>query len=79
MPFIWYDLLHVLDTLSRFPGARADVRYQEMVAVLDLKASADGFYTAESIYQVWKNWEFGQKKVPSYWITFLALRILARG
>ncbi|MBN2256626.1 MAG: hypothetical protein JW704_02230 [Anaerolineaceae bacterium] len=79
VPFIWYDLLHVLDTLSRFPGARADVRYQEMVAVLDLKASADGFYTAESIYQVWKNWEFGQKKVPSYWITFLALRILARG
>jgi hypothetical protein len=75
-PFIWYDLLHVLDTLSRFPQAHADARYQEMTALLRSKADTNGRYTAESVYQAWNSWEFGQKKMPSYWITFLALRIL---
>jgi hypothetical protein len=78
-PFIWYDLLHVLDVLSRFPQIRRDARYQEMVSILSSKVDGEGYYTAESVYQAWKEWEFGQKKVPSRWVTFLALRILARG
>ncbi len=76
-PFIWYDLLHVLDVLSRYPRARQDARYREMVTILRSKADAEGRYSAESIYQAWKDWEFGQKKIPSYWVSFLALRILA--
>ena len=30
-PFIWYDILHVVDVLSRFPFVHADPRFQEMV------------------------------------------------
>jgi hypothetical protein len=78
-PFIWYDLLHVLDVLRCFPRARQDARYHEMTTILRSKADIEGFYTAESVYQAWKEWEFGQKKVPSRWVTFLALRILAAG
>jgi hypothetical protein len=78
-PFIWYDLLHVLDVLSCFPQARQDARYLEMIAILRSKADAEGRYTAESVYLAWKDWEFGQKKIPSRWVTYLALRILAFG
>jgi hypothetical protein len=76
-PFIWYDLLHVLDVLSYFPRARQDARYLEMRAILRSKENVDGRYTPESVYLAWKDWEFGQKKTPSRWVTFLALRILA--
>ncbi len=78
-PFTWFDLLHVLDVLSRFPQVRSDARYQEMLSLLRSKADEVGRYSAESIYLAWNTWEFGQKKVPSRWVTFLALRILARG
>ena len=33
---------------------------------------------AESIYQYWKGFDFGQKKAPSPWITLLALRVIKR-
>ena len=77
-PFIWYDLLHVLDVLSQFPSLRDDPRLQEMTAVLVGKAGEQGRFTPESVWQAWSGWEFGQKKVPSRWLTLLALRILRR-
>jgi hypothetical protein len=77
-PFIWYDLLHVLDVLTQFPFLRHDPRLQEMVAVLAAKSSDRGRFTPESVWQAWSGWEFGQKKAPSRWLTLLALRILRR-
>jgi hypothetical protein len=78
-PFIWFDLLHVLDVLSRFPRIRSDSRYQEMLDILTSKADVNGRFTAESVYLAWNGWEFGQKKAPSRWVTFLASRIISRG
>jgi hypothetical protein len=78
-PFIWFDILHVLDVLSRFPRVHGDTRYQEMVRILRSKADQEGRFSAESVYLPWNAWEFGQKKIPSRWITFQALSILARG
>ena len=78
-PFIWFDLLHVLDVLSRFSQVHDDARYREMLDILRGKADQEGRFSAESVYLSWNAWEFGQKKTPSRWITFLALRILARG
>ncbi len=42
------------------------------------KADVDGKFSAESIWMDWKSWDFGQKKIPSRWITFVAQRILKR-
>lgn len=75
-PLIWFDLLHFLDVFSRLPFVYQDERFQEMLSILKAKADTQGRFTAESIYMPWKKWDFGQKKVPSYWITFLAQRIL---
>jgi len=77
-PLIWYDLLHVMDVLSRYPVALSDPRYQEMVTALTDQRDEDGTYTAASMYMAWKNWSFGDKKNPSPWLTFLVSRILKR-
>ncbi len=75
-PFVWYDLLHVLDVLSKFSWLSEDARLREMLAVLADKADEAGRFTAESVWTPWKDWEFGQKREPSRWLTFLAWRIL---
>ncbi len=77
-PLIWYDILHVADVLSQFHWALEDERLQEMIGIVKNKADKDGRFTAESVWRDWKGWEFGQKKEPSRWITFVAQRILKR-
>jgi hypothetical protein len=78
-PFVWYDILHVTDVLSRFPFVCADSRFCEMVATIIAQADEDGCYTAGSMYKAWKGWSFADKKNPSPWLTFLALRIQKSG
>ncbi len=78
VPFVWYDLLHVLDVLSYFPWLRKDTHYLQMLDILISKADEDGRFTLESIWTAWKDWEFGQKKEPSRWLTLMAWRILGR-
>jgi len=75
-PFIWYDLAHVLDTLTRFSWLRNDPRLLDMLDVLQSKADPQGRFTVESVWTAWKDWEFGQKKTPSRWLTLLAWRII---
>jgi hypothetical protein len=76
-PFVWYDLLHVADVLSRFPFARRDPRFARMVDTICSQADADGRYTATSMYLSWKGWSFADKKNPSPWLTFLVHRIVS--
>ena len=78
VPLLWYDILHVLDVLSHFSMACEDQRFGEILEIVLEKADTSGKFTAESIWRAWKDWEFGQKKFPSRWITFLVLRILTR-
>jgi len=77
-PFVWYDLLHMLDVLSRFPWLREDPRALDMLQLLAGKADGQGRFTPESVWQAWKGWEFGQKKAPSRWLTLLSWRIIER-
>jgi hypothetical protein len=77
-PFVWYNILHVADVLSRFSFAHADPRLGEMVDALAGQADAEGRYTAASMYRAWKGWSFADKTQPSPWLTFLALRIQKR-
>lgn len=77
-PFIWYNILHVADVLSRFPSVHPDPRFQDMVAAITQQADEHGRYTASSMYLAWKGWSFADKKSPSPWLTFLVARILKR-
>jgi len=49
-----------------------------MVSVLQGKADLQGRYSLESIWMAWKDWEFGQKREPSRWLTLIAWRIIKR-
>jgi hypothetical protein len=85
-PFVWYDILHVVDVLSRFPFVHTDARFREMVETITAQADEacpersrrDGCYTASSMYRAWKGWSFADKKNPSPWLTFLVLRVQKR-
>jgi len=77
-PFVWYDILHVMDVLSRFPFVHSDPRFREMLETITAQADEEGRYTAGSMYRAWKGWAFADKKHPSAWLTFLVLRLQKR-
>jgi hypothetical protein len=77
-PFIWYDILNTADVLSQLHWLREDPRLREMVSIITKKADANGRYVPESVWTSWKEWEFGQKKESSRWLTFLVERIKRR-
>jgi hypothetical protein len=77
-PLVWYDILHVLDVLSRFPFARTDPRYHQMVEVVRKMGDEKNRFVATSMYRAWKDWSFANKKEPSPWLTFLVHRVLLR-
>jgi len=77
-PLIWYDILHVLEVLTQFPWLKKDARLLEMAEIVKSKMDEQGRFAPESIWMAWKGWDFGQKKEPSRWVTFLTLRILKR-
>jgi len=78
VPFVWYDLVHVLEVLSCLPWLRDDPRLQDMLSIMEGKADEEGRFSLESVWTAWKDWEFGQKKAPSRWLTLMAWRILSR-
>ena len=78
-PYVWYDILHVTEVLSRFPSVVSDDRFAEMLTELTSHADESGRYTANSMYRAWSDWSFADKKRPSPWLTFLVTRVLTRG
>jgi hypothetical protein len=77
-PLVWYDILHVMDVLSQIPDIRDEEPVREMAEIIAKKAGPEGWFTPESIWMDWRGWEFGQKREPSRWLTFLVTRILSR-
>ena len=77
LPFVWYDILNMLDTLSLYPEIHREKCFKEMVAVVDEKRTDHGF-VPESVYLKSKEWDFGQKKEPSEFLNAVVQRIEAR-
>jgi prenyltransferase beta subunit len=77
-PFTDYRILKYLDILTRFDKAKSDSRVYDMVDMLISKGDPDGRFHAESIHKAWSDFDFGQKKSPSRWITCLVYRIIKR-
>ncbi|MGB3715291.1 MAG: hypothetical protein WA996_12750 [Candidatus Promineifilaceae bacterium] len=77
-PYVWYNILHVVDVLSQFASVHQDARFREMVSAIVEQADEDGLYRASSMYKAWKGWSFADKKAPSPWLTFLVARLMKR-
>lgn len=76
LPYIWYDILNTTDILARTQSHSKDPRLAEMLRIIQSKETAQG-YIPESVYLPWKDWDFGQKKAPSDWLTFQVRKIEA--
>ena len=74
-PAMWYDIVSVTDCLSRFEYVKPDPRFCEMIDLIKGKRNADGLFISESVYQKFKGWDFGQKKTPSPYLSYLCERI----
>lgn len=77
-PSCWYDIVSVAGVLSKYKLVRDDQRFLEMIAHIRYKQDKNGLFTPESAYQKLKDWEFGQKKVPSPYLTYLCYQIFER-
>jgi hypothetical protein len=77
-PFTDYRILKYLDVLTQVDAVRTDDRLTSMMELLMSKRDKDNRFTPESIHEAWSEFGFGQKKLPSRWITFLAYRIAKR-
>lgn len=77
-PSCWYDIVSVAGVLSKYEFVREDSRFLEMIKHIEGKQDKDGLFTPESVYQKLKDWDFGQKKMPSPYLTYLCYQILER-
>ncbi|HSN95135.1 MAG TPA: hypothetical protein VLR89_08755 [Anaerolineaceae bacterium] len=75
-PAVWYDIVSVCDVLRQLPWLSEDSRFQQMKQVILAKQNEEGLFTPESIYLACKAEDFGQKKLPSAYLSFLCQRIL---
>lgn len=76
-PFATYGILSLVDALTAVPGARGDQRLAAMVDAVGATRSEDG-YRAATVSGAWASFDFGQKKLPSPWITVLVARAVRR-
>lgn len=76
-PAVKYGILRVLDLLSLFPYAARNSNFNGMLNCVREKSNR-GKYYAESVMNSFAEFDFGQKKEPSRWITFLVERIERR-
>jgi hypothetical protein len=72
-----YGILRVLDVLSMYPHASQSKEFKNMLDFV-LQKSKNGKYYAESVSRSYAEFDFGQTKEPSRWITFLINRIEKR-
>lgn len=77
-PSLWYDIVSVTEVLSHFEVVKEDSRFKEMLTLIHNKENDEGFFTPESVYRKFKDWDFGQKKVSSPYLTYLCFRIFKR-
>ena len=77
-PFVQYGLLKTADTLSLLPNIATDPRYQQMLSRLESKRASINGWIPEATNKPYADFIFGQKKLPSDWITFLITRIQHR-
>lgn len=76
-PAVKYGILRVLDALSYFPYATNSREFADMLQCV-LDKSFQGKYYAESVSRSFVDFDFGQTKEPSRWLTFLVNRIQKR-
>jgi len=77
-PAIWYDIVSVTNVLSHIDAVKPDARFLDMLLIIKSKQDKNGLFTPEAVYQKCNGWDFGQKKAPSPYLTYLCCQIITR-
>ena len=77
-PFVWYNALYLGEVLSRFTFLKASPLLKECLDWIVNAQDEQGRFKPTSIFMPYKSWDFGNKKEPSPWMTFLCCRIIKR-
>jgi len=77
-PFVWYNALYLAEVLTRFEFLKDEELVKELIAWIENSQDENGRFKPTSIFNIYKGWDFANKKEPSPWITFLCCRILKR-
>jgi len=77
-PTMGFDILNVVDTLSRYKYAQGFEVFWELWNLIRLKQSSSGGFKAGRVYRFWGDWCFGQKSTESPWLTYKVLEIAKR-
>jgi hypothetical protein len=77
-PFVWYNALYLGDVLTRFGFLKGNPIVKEIVDWIEESQDEQGRFKPTSTWMPYKDWEFGNKKEASPWITMICCRILKR-
>lgn len=77
-PFTDYRILKYLDVLSQCEYTKNEPRMTAIMNMLVSKKVDEGRFCPESIHKAYADFDFGQKKLPSRWITTLVYCIVKR-
>lgn len=77
-PFVWYNALYMADVISKYPRFMNSELFIELSDWLTTALKIDGKIKPTSMFRIYKEWDFADKKNYSPWMTYIALRILKR-
>lgn len=77
-PFVWYNALYLADVLTRFNFLKDNDLVKDLIEWIESCQDAQGRFKATSVFLSYKEWDFGNKREPSPWITYLCCNILKR-
>ncbi len=77
-PYVWFDILHVTEVLSRFSWVRKDKRFLDMCGRVFAKENPGGLYRPESVWMAYKGFDFARKKTGSITLTLKVLQLEQR-
>lgn len=77
-PFVWYNAFYLGEVLTNFAMFKDEPTLKEIIAWISAGFDSNGRITANSMFRAYSDWEFSNKKAPSPWLTFLAIRMLKR-
>lgn len=75
-PYVWYNALYLADVLTRFDFLKGNDLVKDLIDWVLACQDENGRFKATSVYLTYKEWDFGNKKEPSPWITYLCCKLL---
>lgn len=69
-PFVWYNALYMAEVVNKFPQFRDTELFKELYNWIKDTLDSSGNIKPTSMFRIYKDWDFADKKYPSPWLTY---------